>query len=105
MRRYTGDALGRLLRLPPPSTEFDVHRGLRVPMRDGVDLIADHYVPTTPSPAGTVLVRGPYGRGWPFSALFGAVYAARRQVSEVAARMGRQAIEVDLGIRIADLGR
>ena len=77
MRRYTGDALGRLLRLPPPSTEFDVHRGLRVPMRDGIDLIADHYVPTTPSPAGTVLVRGPYGRGWPFSALFGAVYAAR----------------------------
>ena len=77
MRRYTGNTLSRLLRLPPPSTEFDVPRGLRVPMRDGIDLIADHYVPATTSPAGTLLVRGPYGRGWPFSALFGAVYAAR----------------------------
>ena len=77
MRRYTGNTLSRLLRLPPPSTEFDVRRGLRVPMRDGIDLIADHYVPTTTSPAGTLLVRGPYGRGWPFSVLFGAAYAAR----------------------------
>lgn len=46
-------------------------------MRDGVNLIADHYAPQTAQPAGTLLVRGPYGRGYPFSALFGAVYAAR----------------------------
>lgn len=46
-------------------------------MRDGVDLIADHYVPHTPDPAGTLLVRGPYGRGWPFSMLFAVVYASR----------------------------
>jgi putative CocE/NonD family hydrolase len=46
-------------------------------MRDGVDLIADHYAPQTATPAGTLLVRCPYGRAFPFSNLFGAVYAAR----------------------------
>lgn len=46
-------------------------------MRDGVELRANHYAPDTATPAGTLLVRAPYGRGFPFSALFGAVYAAR----------------------------
>jgi len=46
-------------------------------MRDGVELIADHYEPHTSNPAGTILVRGPYGRGWPFSVLFADVYASR----------------------------
>jgi uncharacterized protein len=31
-------------------------------MRDGVTLLADHYVPATSSPAGTLLLRGPYRR-------------------------------------------
>ncbi len=77
IRQYTGDAVSRLLRLPPRTTEFDVHRGLRVPMRDGVDLIADHYVPVIDDAKGTLLVRCPYGRGWPISGLLGAVYASR----------------------------
>lgn len=68
---------GRLLGLPPRTTGFTVARGVRVPMRDGVDLIADHYMPDTLTPAGTLLVRGPYGRGWPFSLLFAVVYARR----------------------------
>ncbi|RDH74918.1 CocE/NonD family hydrolase [Mycolicibacterium moriokaense] len=46
-------------------------------MRDGVDLIADHYRPLTSDPAGTLLVRTPYGRGYPVSVLFGSIYAAR----------------------------
>lgn len=49
-------------------------------MRDGVDLLADHYVPQTPGdsePAGTLLVRGPYGRRWPLATMYGSVYAAR----------------------------
>ena len=46
-------------------------------MRDGVELVADHYRPLTSNPAGTLLVRGPYGRGYPVSVLFGAVYASR----------------------------
>jgi putative CocE/NonD family hydrolase len=69
--------LAGALRLPPPTTDYSVERQLRVPMRDGVELIADHYAPRTDDPAGTLLVRGPYGRGWPFAALYGAVYAAR----------------------------
>jgi putative CocE/NonD family hydrolase len=31
-------------------------------MRDGVNLLADHYAPMTSSPAGTLLLRGPYAR-------------------------------------------
>ncbi len=46
-------------------------------MRDGVELLTDHYVPAIDDAKGTLLVRGPYGRGWPMSGLFGAVYAAR----------------------------
>ncbi|TRW84972.1 CocE/NonD family hydrolase [Mycolicibacterium sp. 018/SC-01/001] len=46
-------------------------------MRDGVDLVADHHRPRTGTPAGTLLVRGPYGRAWPFAALYAQVYAAR----------------------------
>jgi uncharacterized protein len=66
-----------MLRLPPPTTDYAVSR-VQIPMRDGVELVADHYVPTgeTP-PAGTLLLRGPYGRGFPLSLVYGALYAAR----------------------------
>jgi putative CocE/NonD family hydrolase len=74
--RFADTVLDRLLKLPPPTTDYTVARGLTVPMRDGVELIADHYRPVSAS-AGTVLVRGPYGRAAPFSALFARVYAAR----------------------------
>lgn len=46
-------------------------------MRDGVELLADHYAPHTDNPAGTLLVRVPYGRRFPFTLLFAQVYAAR----------------------------
>lgn len=69
--------LARRFDIPPSTTDFTVHRGVRVPMRDGVDLLASHYEPDTSTPAGTLLVRCPYGRGFPFATLFGAVYAAR----------------------------
>jgi putative CocE/NonD family hydrolase len=36
-----------------------VHRGVRIPMRDGVELLADHYAPDADA-KGTVLVRSPY---------------------------------------------
>lgn len=56
---------------------FRVERSLPVPMRDGVHLLADHYVPDTGTPAGTVLLRSPYGRdGLPSRVIVG-VYAAR----------------------------
>jgi putative CocE/NonD family hydrolase len=77
LKRAASHALARILKVPPPTTDFTVRRAVPVPMRDGVDLVADHYVPDTSAPAGTLLVRGPYGRTFPFSNLFGAVYAAR----------------------------
>lgn len=70
------NAAGRLLGLRPATTGYTVHR-VDVPMRDGVRLVADHYAPATSDPAGTVLVRGPYGRGFPFALLFARPYAAR----------------------------
>jgi uncharacterized protein len=76
-RRFAGRALGRMLRLPAPTTGYTVS-SVKIPMRDGVELVADHYEPTGDTePVGTLLLRGPYGRGLPFSLLFGALYAAR----------------------------
>lgn len=76
--RRSGDrALTSLLALPPTTARYTVRRRVPVPMRDGVDLLADHYAPVSAEPAGTLLVRGPYGRGFPFSALFARLYAAR----------------------------
>lgn len=76
LKQAGGNAVGRLLGLPPASTGYTVNR-VEVPMRDGIHLVGDHYAPTTATPAGTVLVRGPYGRGFPFSLVFARLYAAR----------------------------
>jgi putative CocE/NonD family hydrolase len=77
VKNIVGRTLGRLLRLPPHTTDYEVIHRVRIPMRDGISLLADHYRPLTPNPAGTLLVRTPYSRGYPVSALFGSVYAAR----------------------------
>lgn len=73
MQRKIFHTLSRVLRLPPPTTDFVVDEGLQVPTRDGAALVADHYVPQTATPAGTLLMRGPYGRSGPL----GALYASR----------------------------
>lgn len=73
----TDRAVGRALRLPPPTADYAVHRGIAVAMRDRTELRADHYAPKTPRPLGTILVRGPYGRGFPFSFIYAQIYAAR----------------------------
>jgi uncharacterized protein len=73
-RRFGANVPGRLLRLPASSADYTV-RHLRIPMRDGVELAADHYAPTNAT--GTLLVRGPYGRGFPSSLVFARMYAAR----------------------------
>lgn len=67
-------ALNRLLKLPPATADYTVTRGVRVPMRDGVELLGDHYAPTSPA-LGTLLVRGPYGRSGLYAASFGRRYA------------------------------
>ncbi len=45
-------------------------------MRDGVELVADHYEPVG-DVVGTLLARGPYGRAFPFSLIFAYLHAAR----------------------------
>ncbi|WP_236147485.1 CocE/NonD family hydrolase [Mycolicibacterium sp. CH28] len=77
VRQFTDRAVARALRLPPPTTEYRVHRGVRIPMRDGVLLRATHYAPVTDTPLGTIVVRGPYGRSVPFSVIYAQLYAAR----------------------------
>jgi putative CocE/NonD family hydrolase len=65
----------RLLGLPGRPTGYTVE-GVRIPTRDGVELAADLYRPTT-RPAGTLLVRGPYGRGVPHSLTQARAFARR----------------------------
>jgi putative CocE/NonD family hydrolase len=65
--------LQRQQKLPEPQTRrLRVGRNLRVPMRDGVDLLADRWAPRDGGDGlPTALIRSPYGR----SGLFGAMMA------------------------------
>jgi len=72
-----GAALSRAWSLPLRRNYVAIQRGLRVPMSDGTVLLADHYLPITSTPAATVLVRCPYGRGAPFSLLDAQLIAER----------------------------
>jgi uncharacterized protein len=79
-------AMTRQLKLGPRRNKITVERAVRIPMRDGTILLADHYAPVPagpltggPSPAEpgpTVLMRCPYGRGWQF-AMMARPYAER----------------------------
>lgn len=60
--RYRRGLISRLLGLPPALHNVAVERGLRVPMPDGVELVADRYRPREPGRFPTILVRTPYGR-------------------------------------------
>ena len=60
--RYRQNLVSRLLGLPPVLHHVAVERGLRVPMPDGVELVADRYHPRGPGRFPTILVRTPYGR-------------------------------------------
>ncbi len=69
---------GRLLRLPAPATrEVVVKRDMRIPMDDGVVLLAERYAPPWADTSPTVLVRSPYGRRGAFGFLFGRLLAER----------------------------
>jgi putative CocE/NonD family hydrolase len=72
-----GAVTGRQWRLPPRRNRVRVERKVEVPMRDGVTLLADHYIPATTEPVPTILVRCPYGRGFPYALLSAQLYAER----------------------------
>jgi uncharacterized protein len=59
--------MSRPLTLGPKRSKITIDRGVRVPMRDGTILLADHYAPVLAAPRPTVLMRCPYGRGWQFA--------------------------------------
>lgn len=71
-------AVARAVKLDKPLTrKVRVERDIRVPMRDGVDLLADRYAPDGGDGLPVVLIRTPYGRtATPFR-LFGELFAQR----------------------------
>ena len=69
--------IAKMMELPPAeSRAVKVERDLKVPMTDGVVLLADRYIPASGS-GPLVLIRCPYGRKFPFGTLFGTVFAER----------------------------
>jgi putative CocE/NonD family hydrolase len=68
--------LGRLWRLPAPDTRDLASEPLRIPMRDGLELLADRYYSRRRAARPTVLIRSCYGRGTLFK-LFAVLFAER----------------------------
>ena len=60
-RRALDAAAARIFRMPPGHHDYTLTSAVRVPMRDGVELLTDVYAPVAKS-LGTVLIRTPYGR-------------------------------------------
>src|SRR5215203_3861938 len=60
-RRALDAAIPRAFKMPPGHRDYTVIRALRVPMRDGVELLTDVYEPVGQS-LGTLLIRTHYGR-------------------------------------------
>jgi putative CocE/NonD family hydrolase len=61
--------------MPAPRCEAGYRPALRIPTTDGAVLLADHYLPLTDAACPTLLVRSPYGRGFPWGGLFGVQFA------------------------------
>lgn len=61
--------------MPQPRYAISMERGLRVPMPDGTYQAADVYHPVTSDPCPTLLVRTPYGRGFPYDFMYGGIFA------------------------------
>jgi len=60
-RRAHDAATARIFKMPQGHHDYVLSQAVRVPMRDGVELLADIYAPVTKS-LGTLLIRTPYGR-------------------------------------------
>ncbi len=68
--------LGRRWKLSAPRFSVDATKGIKVPARDGIELLADLYRPRELSVAPAVLIRTPYARGGLMAAL-GHIFAER----------------------------
>lgn len=63
--------------LPEPVCRVAVDRRIAVPAADSVPLLTDHYIPLADGPCPTLLIRTPYGRGFPWNYVYGAQFAAQ----------------------------
>lgn len=61
--------------LPAPRYAVTLERGAQIPMPDGTRQVADVYRPVTGESCPTLLVRIPYGRGFPYDFMYGALFA------------------------------
>jgi predicted acyl esterase len=61
--------------LPAPAYRVTLERGIRIPMPDGTHQLADRYIPQAGGPCPTLLVRTPYGRGFPYDFVYGSLFA------------------------------
>lgn len=70
--------LGKVARLPHPETSAVlIERDLKIPMPDGVILLANRYSPRGVEKPPLLLVRCPYGRTGFFGLLYGQLFAER----------------------------
>jgi uncharacterized protein len=74
-RRALDAASARIFKMPPGHRDYTLTPAVRVPMRDGVELLTDIYAPVTKS-LGTLLIRTPYGRTGLITLLTARYYAA-----------------------------
>jgi putative CocE/NonD family hydrolase len=61
--------------LPAPRYAVTLERGVLIPMPDGTRQVADVYRPVTGDSCPTLLVRTPYGRGFPYDFMYGGLFA------------------------------
>ncbi|MFD3517662.1 CocE/NonD family hydrolase [Streptomyces sp. NPDC058657] len=62
-------------KLPAGQYEVRWEPGIEVPAADGSPLLTDHWFPRAAGEFPTLLVRSPYGRGVPWSPLYGTLFA------------------------------
>jgi uncharacterized protein len=74
-QRRVDAALGRLLARRTGGAAGEVTYDIRLPMRDGVELLADHYAAPEDG-AGTILIRSPYGASALVASIFAGPYIA-----------------------------
>jgi uncharacterized protein len=73
-RRALDAATARIFKMPPGHHDYILTKAVRVPMRDGVELLTDIYAPVAES-LGTLLIRTPYGRASLIALLTAGYYA------------------------------
>src|SRR5438876_6693639 len=74
----TSRLVSRWMQLPPAHTQdIVVTRDIKIPMPDGIILLADHYASRNGIKQPTILIRSPYGRSGLFGAFSASAYAER----------------------------